>query len=36
MGLPIANAIIKAHGGSLRVTNQRDHGCIFSFTLPLD
>jgi two-component system sensor histidine kinase KdpD len=36
MGLPIANAIIKAHGGSLRVTSQRDHGCIFSFTLPLD
>lgn len=36
MGLPIANAIIKAHGGSLRVTSQRDHGCIFSFTLPID
>ena len=36
MGLPIANAIIKAHGGSLRVTSQRDRGCIFSFTLPLD
>jgi two-component system sensor histidine kinase KdpD len=36
LGLPIANAIIKAHGGSLRVTSQRDHGCIFSFTLPLD
>jgi two-component system, OmpR family, sensor histidine kinase KdpD len=33
MGLPIANAIIKAHGGSLSVTSQRGHGCIFSFTL---
>lgn len=36
MGLPIANAIIKAHGGSLCVTSRRGHGCIFSFTLPID
>ena len=36
MGLPIASAIIKAHGGSLCVTSQRGHGCIFSFTLPID
>jgi two-component system sensor histidine kinase KdpD len=35
MGLPIANAIIKAHRGSLSVTSQRGHGCIFSFTLPI-
>jgi two-component system sensor histidine kinase KdpD len=36
MGLPIARAIIKAHGGSLWVTSRRGHGCIFSFTLPID
>jgi two-component system sensor histidine kinase KdpD len=36
MGLHIANAIIKAHGGSLSVTSQRGHGCIFSFTLPVE
>jgi two-component system, OmpR family, sensor histidine kinase KdpD len=36
MGLPIANAIIKAHRGSLSVTSQPGHGSIFSFTLPID
>ncbi len=36
MGLPIANAIIKAHRGSLGVTSQPGHGSIFSFTLPID
>jgi two-component system sensor histidine kinase KdpD len=35
MGLPIASAIIKAHGGSLSVTSRRGHGCSFSFTLPI-
>ena len=35
MGLPIASAIIEAHGGSLRVTSQRGHGSTFSFTLPV-
>jgi K+-sensing histidine kinase KdpD len=36
MGLSIANMIVRAHGGSLRVANQRGRGCIFSFTLPVD
>jgi two-component system sensor histidine kinase KdpD len=36
MGLPIASAIIKAHGGSLCVTSKLGRGCIFSFTLPID
>jgi two-component system, OmpR family, sensor histidine kinase KdpD len=36
MGLPIASAIIKAHGGSLCVTSRLGRGCIFSFTLPID
>lgn len=34
MGLPIAKAIIEAHGGSLSVKSHCGHGCIFSFTLP--
>lgn len=36
MGLPIANAIIRAHGGLLSVTSQLGHGSTFSFTLPID
>jgi two-component system, OmpR family, sensor histidine kinase KdpD len=36
MGLSIANTIVRAHGGSLRVANQRGRGCVFSFTLPAD
>ncbi|HTS35782.1 MAG TPA: ATP-binding protein [Candidatus Solibacter sp.] len=35
MGLSIANAIIKAHGGSLRVRSQQSHGSTSSFTLPI-
>ena len=36
MGLPIAKAIIEAHGGSLSVASRRGRGCTFSFTLPID
>ena len=36
MGLPIAKAIVEAHGGALTVTSQRGHGSVFSFTLPAD
>ena len=36
VGLPIASAIIIAHGGTLSVTSRRGHGSIFSFTLPID
>jgi two-component system, OmpR family, sensor histidine kinase KdpD len=36
MGLPIAKAIVEAHGGSLNVISERGHGSIFSFTLPID
>jgi two-component system sensor histidine kinase KdpD len=35
MGLPIAKAIVTAHGGSISVTSQLGHGSVFSFTLPL-
>lgn len=36
MGLPIAKAIIEAHGGAISVTSQCGHGSVFSLTLPLD
>lgn len=35
MGLPIAKAIVSAHGGNISVTSQLGHGSVFSFTLPL-
>lgn len=35
MGLHIANAIIEAHGGSLKVVSRHGHGSTFSFTLPV-
>jgi two-component system, OmpR family, sensor histidine kinase KdpD len=33
MGLPIAKAIVEAHGGTMSLTSQRGHGSVFSFTL---
>lgn len=36
MGLPIAKAIVEAHGGTIGVTSQLDVGSIFSFALPVD
>src|SRR6185312_7193396 len=35
MGLPIAKAIVEAHGGSINVTSQLGQGSVFSFTLPV-
>src|SRR5215475_10173289 len=35
MGLPIARAIVEAHGGSINVTSQPGRGSVFSFTLPV-
>jgi two-component system, OmpR family, sensor histidine kinase KdpD len=35
MGLPIAKAIVEAHGGSLSVTSQLGQGSVFTFTLPV-
>jgi two-component system, OmpR family, sensor histidine kinase KdpD len=36
MGLPIAKALVEAHGGTISVTSQLGHGSVFSFTLPAD
>ena len=36
MGLPIAKAIVAAHGGSISLTSQRGNGSVFSFTLPAE
>jgi two-component system sensor histidine kinase KdpD len=36
MGLPIAKAIIEAHGGTITLTSQRGQGSVFSFTVPID
>jgi len=35
MGLAIAKALIEAHGGTIGVVSQLDHGSVFSFTLPV-
>jgi len=34
MGLPIARAIVEAHGGSIDVKSQLNRGSVFSFLLP--
>jgi two-component system, OmpR family, sensor histidine kinase KdpD len=36
MGLPIAKAIVEAHGGMIGVTSQLGHGSVFWFSLPID
>jgi two-component system, OmpR family, sensor histidine kinase KdpD len=36
MGLPIAKAIVEAHGGSISLMSQRGQGSVFSFTLPTE
>jgi len=36
MGLPIAKAIVEAHGGAIGVTSKVGEGSIFHFSLPID
>jgi two-component system, OmpR family, sensor histidine kinase KdpD len=35
MGLPIAKAIVEAHGGTISVVSQLGHGSVFTFSLPV-
>jgi len=35
MGLPIAKAIVEAHGGTIGVVSQVQHCSVFTFTLPI-
>ncbi len=35
MGLPIAKAIVEAHGGTINVISQLGQGSVFSFSLPI-
>jgi signal transduction histidine kinase len=34
LGLAISRKIVTSYGGEIQVTNNREHGCTFSFTLP--
>ena len=36
MGLPIAKAIVEAHGGTIQVTSHKGEGSVFTFTFPID
>ncbi|HVB97807.1 MAG TPA: DUF4118 domain-containing protein [Candidatus Dormibacteraeota bacterium] len=36
MGLPIAKAIIEAHGGTIGVVSQLGHGSVFTCSLPVE
>jgi K+-sensing histidine kinase KdpD len=36
MGLPIAKAIVEAHGGTISATSKLGEGSIFTFALPVD
>jgi two-component system, OmpR family, sensor histidine kinase KdpD len=36
MGLPIAKAIVEAHGGTISVSSKVGEGSVFSFTLPIE
>jgi two-component system sensor histidine kinase KdpD len=36
MGLPIAKAIVEAHGGSIQVASKVGEGSVFTFSLPID
>lgn len=36
LGLSLCKSIIEAHGGTISVSDNKPHGAVFSFTLPLE
>ena len=36
LGLALCRSIIQAHGGTIFLRNQKPHGCVFTFTLPIE
>lgn len=36
LGLPLCRSIVAAHGGEMALTDNIPHGCIVSFTIPLE
>ena len=36
LGLSLCKSIVTAHGGSISVADQKPHGTIFTFTLPIE
>ncbi len=36
LGLYLCRAIVEAHGGTIRVTDNHPKGTVFSFTLPME
>ena len=36
LGLSLCKSIIEAHGGTILVSDNKPHGALFSFTLPLE
>jgi signal transduction histidine kinase len=34
--LPIAKAIVEAHGGTIEVSSQKGQGSVFTFSFPID
>ena len=36
LGLALCKSIVNAHGGEITVSDNRPHGAVFSFTLPLE
>ena len=36
LGLALCRSIIQAHGGDISLKDRKPHGCIFTFTLPIE